>query len=364
MTQTQRYGGPRRWLSVGLSAVGIAALAACSSSANSGGGSSSTAGSDDGSSASSASGSTGAVTTSIRGKTISLVTCSQTPWCETYNQVLVSELEAAGAKINELEDPFDSVENVEHLNQAIAQHPDLILLVSADARAVIPSLRQAQAAHIPVISLVPSIPQSAPLYAATITANMYELGVNSGKAMVAGLKKAGYTEANIIVITGTASQAEVPLRVAGFESQLKAYPGYKVISVQDGNWDPTLTGTIAQQLFAKYRASGGIQGAMGMNDDQAGAIIQAAKQAGVPVGTMPNGLVVTGTNCQKVGVGNIGASLEYGTSTQAPGLQANFTAPLVIKYLSGQKLPANSFEPEVEITSANLAQYASACNAS
>jgi len=57
-------------------------------------------------------------------------------------------------------------------------------------------------------------------------------------------------------------------------------PKLKLVAVEDGNWDQTISQKIARQLFAQYQSNGGIQGAYGMADNQAVGIIQAAKEAG------------------------------------------------------------------------------------
>ena len=73
-----------------------------------------------------------------------------------------------------------------------------------------------------------------------------------------------------------------------------------------------------------------------MADHQAAGIIEAALQAGMPVGVDKNGLVVVASNCFKIGMVNIGKGLQYGTSTQATDPTATFAIPLIEKALAGQ----------------------------
>ena len=109
------------------------------------------------------------------------------------------------------------------------------------------------------------------------------------------------------------------------------------MEVQDGNWDPALTGKIATQLFAKYGCSG-VQGAYGMADYMALAIIASAKQAGCEVGGK-DGLIVTGSNCFKAGIESIKAGALYGTATEDPGTIAEQTADYVERFFSGEEPP-------------------------
>jgi ABC-type sugar transport system substrate-binding protein len=178
------------------------------------------------------------------------------------------------------------------------------------------------------------------------------------------MKKQGFTKGNVMVITGAQVQPEVAVRMAGFKSVLAKYPQYKIVEIQDGNWDQGKTANIARTLFAKYRNKGGIQGAYGMADHMAAGIIQAAQQAGLPVGVgKKNGLVVVASNCFKIGMVNIGNGLQYGTSTQAPHPTALFAVPLLEKALAGQKIPKLSLMTEARVTKANLAKWRGFCSA-
>ena len=65
--------------------------------------------------------------------------------------------------VTDLQDPYDPVLQPQHLDQAVAQKPDLIALLATNARSVVPGLRRAQAAGIPMINLVgPTVPESEP----------------------------------------------------------------------------------------------------------------------------------------------------------------------------------------------------------
>ena len=162
------------------------------------------------------------------------------------------------------------------------------------------------------------------------------MGEFAATNLVEGLKKEGRTTANIFVVTGAQVQPEVAVRMDGFKSVMDKYPEYKIVDIQDGNWDQGKTADIARTLFAKYADKGGIQGAFGMADHQAAGIIEAAQQAGIPVGVDKNGLVVVGSNCFKIGTVNIGNGLQYGSATQAADPTAAFVFPLLEKALAGQ----------------------------
>ena len=299
----------------------------------------------------------------LKGKKVAFVACSDlNRWCREFRKAVVGALEAKGVIVTDLQDPYDPVLQAQHLDQAIAQKPDLIALLPTNARSVVPSLHRAKAAGIPVVNLVgPMVPESEPYYVASIENNHQELGEDAATNIVEGLKKEGLEKANIMVVTGAQVQPEVAVRMDGFNSVLAKYPQYKVVEVQDGNWDQGKSGEIARTIFAKYADKGGIQAAFGMADHMAAGIIQAAQQAGIPVGVDKNGLVVTASNCFEIGMVNIGNGLQYGTATQAPEPTAMFAVPLLEQLLAGKTIPKRSLYQETRITKDNLDKWKVFC---
>jgi ABC-type sugar transport system substrate-binding protein len=337
----------RRRFALAGAAVGVClAVAACGSDGGSGSGSASSGGG------------------SLKGKKVMYVACGdQNQWCRAGNHRIIDALKAKGVDVTYLQDPYDPVKQVQNLNQAISQKPDLIVLLATDARAVVPALRKAKAAKIPVINFVgPTVPESAPYYSASVQVNHTELGTNAANLLIEGLKKAGHKSGNVIAITGATVQPEVAIRMKAFKAVLAKHPEYKLVEEQDGGWDQVKSAKIAQQLFAKYRDKGGIVGVYGMADQQAAGIIQSAEQAGIPVGVDKKGLVVVASNCFKIGMTNIGKGLQYGTSSQAAYKVADFTTPIIEKFLEGQKVPKVTLTKESPISKQNLSEWKTPCS--
>jgi ABC-type sugar transport system substrate-binding protein len=186
------------------------------------------------------------------------------------------------------------------------------------------------------------------------------LGTAAAQNVVEGLKAQGKSEGNIIVIHGTKAGYASQDRMTAFDAQMKKSPSYKVIETQDGNWDPALTGKIATQLFAKHGCKG-IQGAYGMADYMAVAIIASAKQAGCKVGG-EDGLVVTGSNCFKAGIDAIEAGELYGTATEDPGTIAEQTADYIVRFFGDKKPPAKELVKEERVTAENVAEFKAQCS--
>jgi ABC-type sugar transport system substrate-binding protein len=301
---------------------------------------------------------------SVAGKKVALVACGDVnPWCKVYNATIIEGLEKEGVEVQYLQDPFEPTLQVQHLESAIGQHPDAVLVVASNDDSIVPSLTQAKSAGVPVINLNGRPAEAAePLLASSIEANQEQLGQYAAENIIEGLEEEGLTSGNIMAITGTAATHTTEDRMKAFKEVLAEHPQFKLVEEQDGNWEPILTAKLASQIFAKYQNQGGIQGAYGMADYQANAIIQAAEQAGVPVGVANKGLIVSGSNCFKEGIENIEAGKQYGTATQAPGAEGEFVVPLVIEMLEGKEIPKDNKKQESRINPKDVKKYKAQCS--
>src|SRR5581483_11872362 len=294
----------------------------------------------------------------LAGKKVVLLNCADAvPWCAAFNKTFKESMTKAGVETTVLTDNFDANVQNQHMNQAIASHPDAILVLASDYKAIIPGVIRAKNAGIPVVNLDAPLADGGSKYLTfQVLADHYRLGVLSAQGLVSGLKKEGLAKANVIVLSGVLAGPTAPLRLAGFKSVFKKYPQYKIVAIQDTFWDQTKATQAAQQLFAQYASKGGIQGVYGMNDLLALGAVHAAQQAGVKVGTKQHGLIVVGGNCLAPGIAAIKDGSEYSSATQSPVPQAKATASHLIAFLRGAKQPKTTLLPEYAITPSNVSR--------
>jgi ABC-type sugar transport system substrate-binding protein len=297
---------------------------------------------------------------SLQGKTIALVGYgSANPWGAAFNKQFGSQLSSSGVKVVDLT-TMDAGAQVQDFNQAVAQHPDLIVLAVLDTKAMVVPIQKAKQAGIPVLAFDGPTDPSVAADVMSVLSNNEQLGEFAAQNLIAGLQAQGRKTAKIIVLTGTKSMLVTQDRMTGFDKVMSAMPQYQVVSQQDANWDPTLSGQIAQQLLARYGCAG-VQAAYGMADYMALPIIAAAKQARCVVGGK-DGLVVTSSNCFKVGIESIQSGQLYGTATEDPITIANQTAQYVTEFLSGKNPPRHVTVQEYRITASDVSQYAAQCS--
>jgi ribose transport system substrate-binding protein len=294
------------------------------------------------------------------GKTIALVGYgSSNPWGAYFNKVYKEELASTGVKIRDLT-TMDPGTQVQKFNQAVASKPDLIVVAILDTAGMVAPIKKAKQAGVPVLAVDgPPDPSVLDDVMAVLSDNE-KLGEFAAQNIIEGLQAQGRDSGNVIVLTGTKSMLVTQDRMKGFNKVMATAPQYKVIDTQDANWDPNLSGQIAQRLLAKYGRDG-VQAAYGMADYMALPIIQAAKQAGFPIGGK-DGLLVTSSNCFKAGIESIKAGELYGTATEDPGTIAKQAAEYTKKFFDGDNPPQKEVVKEERVTKANVDQFAEQCS--
>jgi ribose transport system substrate-binding protein len=298
----------------------------------------------------------------LASKRVVLVTCEPNVFCHAYNVNLVKKLKAAGVSVTQLSDNFDPALQNQHMNQAIAQKPDAILVFASNADAIVPALKRARAAGITTVNLNARLKPSGEKYTSfEVVADNHALGRFAAMNLVEGMKKAGYTKGRVILVTGTMGTLIVQDRLDEFYKYFKKYPQYQIAPAQDGNWDQVKSSQLALQLFTKYRSQGGVQGAYGMADYMAAGIIQAANQLGVPVGLAKKGAIVTGSNCTPAGWPLLQSGSLYGDATQSPIQESDTTAQHVIAFLNGTKQPHTTTVKELRFTQSTYKPFLRLC---
>lgn len=346
----------------------VVAVTACGSSSSSSSGSSEAASSGGESATGSEGGSSEEGESALasvggeREKTLYLINpFDANPWAKAYAEAFMPVLEGKGVKVTRLTNEFDPVKESEEFDQAISENPGAIATFAADGKAVVPSIKRAEAAGIPVFNLTANIdPAAKSALASNIISNASQLGTIAGELLVEGMEEAGFKEGNILALTGVATQSVVIEEMAALEKQLAKTPQYKIVETQDTQWDQAKAETLASQAFAKYANQGGIQGVYGSNDANVAGAIQAGKKLGLKFGGK-GGIVAVGSTCFPVGHENIEAGLQYGTVSEGPKEEGADSAELIAKWFAGESIPANVELEEHAITQKNLATEGKSC---
>lgn len=300
---------------------------------------------------------------SPQGKKIAFLVTSPThPFIATLVKTFTARANGFGMEVNTVSQHFDAALQAQQVDDAIARKFDMIAIIAGSEQAIVPALVRAKEAGIPVI-LVNSPPRdgSEELYLSFVGEDHVELGRITGVAVLQALKQGGREGGKVAMITGSLQEGVGPRRVAGFREAVKANPKVEIVAVEDAKWATDVSERIAGQLFARFASQGGLDVVYGMADNQAAAIVQAAKAAGIPLGVEKGKLIVVGSNCLKQGIAGIKAGEQYSTGTQVPTRTGNRAAELIADHFNGKTLAKKEILPVETVTKANVEKWEAAC---
>lgn len=304
------------------------------------------------------------VAASPEGKRVAYLTAStKNPFIAALANSLEKRATELGMKITVFGSPFDPALQARQMDDAIAQKYDMIALTAVSENAILPSLKRAKDAGIPVIlSNTPGKKGNEELWVSWVGENHYELGRVTGEAVVKALNMNGRKGGKVALVTGALMEGVAPHRVAGFKEVVSKDPNIEIVAIEDAHWSTSQSEKIAGQLFARFASKGGLDAIYGMADNQAGAIVQAAEDAGIKLGTGKDELVVVGSNCMKVGIDHIKSGKMYSTGTQLPTVTGRRTAELMADFFNGKTIPKEVVLPAVLITKENISDYEAPCS--
>ncbi len=272
-------------------------------------------------------------------------------YCSDYLRFFKQEADSAGLKYQTVTSPFDPANQANQVEQAIAKHPDAIILWPVDANALIPSMRKVQKAGIPlIISDAMPAKQSERFWDVYTGGNSEEIGQESAKAMVAAFKAKGYGDSGkIFVISGTPGTPTSIGRTKGFKETLaKIAPNIEIVGEQPGNWDQNVAMNAASSMFTRFGDQ--VSGVYAVEDLMMAGVIVAAKRAGIDA----QKLALVGVGCEVQGYQNIKQGIQYATVLSDAYSDAKYAVNAAVKLLNGEKQPKYSYLPNPIITQNNL----------
>jgi ribose transport system substrate-binding protein len=244
----------------------------------------------------------------------------------------------------------DIAKQARDMESLVARKANVILVCSLDGNAIVPSIKAAKDAGIPVLA-VSNEPAAAgqALIAGYSGPDDHVQGVLAAELMHEALGGKG----NVVMIEGTPGQSTTLARRKGFEERLKALnSGIKVIARQSASWDPVKAKSIMEDFLTTHGNK--INGLFSQDDNTAAAAAETAKAAGKLAG-----IKIVGTGGSKNGIAAIKAGLLHGTIDQSPTADAEQGLKLALDLAKG-KAPAEkrNIIKMPKITAANVAGFA------
>jgi ABC-type sugar transport system substrate-binding protein len=192
-----------------------------------------------------------------------------------------AELEAEAQGVNLVALAADRETDVERqyqiIENLIQQEVDAILLAPSGSKELVPAIRKANDAGIPILLLDTRIDDAAAasVGAETLTyigSDNFEGGAVAGRYLAATLEGSG----NVAIIEGISGHETADQRRLGFLSGIEDFPGIRVVASQTANWERALAYNVAENLLQAHPE---IDAIFAANDEMALGALEAADAA-------------------------------------------------------------------------------------
>lgn len=145
----------------------------------------------------------------------------------------------------------DLATEISVIQQFIAQKVDIILITPSNAKGIVPVVKQAAAAGIPVIAVNNRVDTSTGAQIVTyVGVDDVTFGQQQGELLAKAIGGKGKV-AYILGKLGTSSQID---RKAGLVEALKKYPDISIVEEQSADWDNAKALAVTQDFLSRYPA--------------------------------------------------------------------------------------------------------------
>jgi ribose transport system substrate-binding protein len=270
-----------------------------------------------------------------------------------YVEQLHKMADELGIELVTVDAEDDPGRQTQQLPELIAQQPDAIVVWALSAAGIVPAIKQAYDAGIPVITVVADIDPSGQDYVkAHAGPNDTLQGTQAAQALIDAMGGKG----NVVQIMGTAGFAPAEMRAQAFRDVAAKYPDVKLLDTQVGNWSVGTGQSLMENFITRFGKD--IDGVI-TSDGYTGTGAYLAVEAAEKAGTLEPGHVqfadpnAVATTYDLVKEGKYSA-----TVLQMPDADAEFSFKIAIRVAAGIEVPRYSYLPTPVATKDNVDQFA------
>jgi ABC-type sugar transport system substrate-binding protein len=257
-----------------------------------------------------------------------------------------------GVKLDLVNGTAELTGQIAVVQQFITQKCDAILISSSDSKGIVPVVKQANEANIPVFAVNLGIGEGADVVT-YIGVDDYQFGVQQGTLLMKALPTGG----KVAYMNGKIGVDAQIQRKAGLMDTIKGHPEYEIIAEGTANWDSAAALALTQDWLSKYP-----KGSLNAIVDQGPEGATAAKY--VSENGRTDVTYIVGDFPQTVKDG-IKAGYIYGAPDQDPYPQGTGGIQAAYDWLTGNKSAVKQPKMLLDlpmITKDNVDQYPAAWN--
>ena len=245
----------------------------------------------------------------------------------------------------------DVARQIAQMEDLIQQEVDAIIIWPTNGKAVIPAVRKAQQADIPVIVTNSNIDEQGFDFVASFSGpDNITQGSRSAEIMCDKFKEMGIEdEAQIVQISGQPGYTTAIERAKGFEDRLpEVCPNVDLVETQPGDWNREKSQKVMEAFLVKYDD---IDGVYAGDDNMGVGALNAAKAAG------RDGIIFVGATNFAVGYEAMGRGEYWGSIYQSPVDDAEAALKTALDILNGEDVPFLNYFDTPKITQDNMDEF-------
>lgn len=246
----------------------------------------------------------------------------------------------------------DVARQIAQVEDLIQQGVGAIIIWPTNGEAVIPAVRKAQQAEIPVIVTNSNIGEQGMDFIASFSGpDNIAQGAGAAEIMCDRFKALGIeAEAQIVQISGQPGYTTAIQRAEGFENRLpEVCPDVALLETQPGDWNREKSQQVMEAFLVKYDD---IDGVYAGDDNMGVGALNAAKAAG-----RAGDITFVGATNFAVGYDAMAAGEYWGSVYQSPVDDAEAALQTAIDVLKGSDVPKLNYFDTPKITQENMAEF-------
>src|SRR6056297_3513514 len=270
----------------------------------------------------------------------------------TYEKSFIAAAEANDAvKTVVLDAGGDVARQIAQMEDLIQQEVDAIIIWPTNGEAVIPAVRKASQADIPVVVTNSNIAEAGFDFVSSFSGpDNVTQGARSAEIMCDRFKALGIEdEARVVEITGQPGYTTAIERSDGFQDRLpEVCPNVELVESQPGDWNREKSQQVMEAFLVKYDD---IDGVYAGDDNMGVGALNAAKAAG------RDGITFVGATNFAVGYEAMGRGEYWGSIYQSPVDDAEAALQTAIDLLDGEEVPFLNYFDTPKITQENMDEF-------
>jgi ribose transport system substrate-binding protein len=260
--------------------------------------------------------------------------------------------EEYGINVSIVDAEDDPGRQTQQMPELIAQKPDVIVVWALNSAGIVPALKQAHDAGIPIVTVVADVGEAGKDYVnAHAGPNDIKQGTQAAQALIDAMGGKG----NVVALRGPTGFGPADQRHQAFLDVAAKYPDIKLLDAQDSNWSVDKGQSLMENMITRFgKQIDGVISSDGYTGTGAYLAVEAAEKAGtIEPGHIkfsdPN-MVATSYDLVKAGKYSAGV-------LQLPQDDADFSFKIAIKVAAGLPVDKMNYLPTPVLTKDNADQY-------